>query len=103
MVFEVFGIYVHNFESVATRWLCNKRFLHFNVVSSAVLWGIWNNRNSIVFDRISRISMKQVWRLVLTYLRNWQKPFKELEQGKTMQFVERLVTSLKAPLALPER
>ena len=103
MVFEVFGIIVTNFESIATRWLCNKRFLHFNVATSAVLWGIWNNRNSLVFNRNSWISMKQVWRLVLTYLKNWQKPFKDLAQGGIVHLMEKLSSSLRAPLALPER
>jgi hypothetical protein len=36
---EVFYVHVSNFESIATKWLCNKKSMHFNVVSSAVLWG----------------------------------------------------------------
>ena len=30
-VFEVFGINVTNFESIASRWRCNKTYMHFNV------------------------------------------------------------------------
>ena len=101
IVAEVFDINVINFESIASKWLCNKKFLHFNVVSSAILWCIWNNRNSLVFNRTSWINMKQVWRLIMVYLKNWQKPFKDLEQGKTAQFLGLLVTRLKSPLPLP--
>jgi hypothetical protein len=33
-VFQKIYIVVDDFESIASRWLCNKRFLHFNIVSS---------------------------------------------------------------------
>jgi hypothetical protein len=58
---EVFGILINDFFSLASIWLCNKRFLQLNVVSSAVQWGIWNNRNSIIFNRKFWLNMKQVW------------------------------------------
>jgi hypothetical protein len=37
-VFKIFDIAVTDFESIASKWLCNKKFLHFNLVSSAVIW-----------------------------------------------------------------
>jgi hypothetical protein len=40
-VSQIFGIHVLDFESVASRWLWNKRFMHFNVVLFAILWGLW--------------------------------------------------------------
>jgi hypothetical protein len=43
--------------------------------------------------------MKQVWRLVLTYHRNWKVPFKELEGEKCGQFMDWLTAKLKKPLA----
>ena len=101
IVAEVFDINVTNFETIAAKWLCNKKFLQFIVVSSAILWGIWNNRNSLVFNQTSWINMKQVWRLIVGYLKIWQKPFKELEQGKAAHFLGLLVTRLKSPLTLP--
>jgi hypothetical protein len=63
LVFEVFGIKVTGFLCIASRWLCNTRFLQFNFVLSAIVWSIWNNRNSIVFNRKSWLNMKQVWHL----------------------------------------
>jgi hypothetical protein len=36
-------------ESIASKWLCNKISLHFNVVTYAILCGAgWNTKNSIV-------------------------------------------------------
>ena len=98
--FEIFGVQITDFESVASKWICNKSFMHFNVVSSAILWTIWNNRNNLVFDKVTWINMKQVWRLVLLYLRNWKIPFRDLESGKTAQFMELLISRLMSPLRL---
>jgi hypothetical protein len=36
-VSEVFDINVTNFETIASKWLCNKKFLHLNLVTSVVL------------------------------------------------------------------
>jgi hypothetical protein len=80
-VFEVFNIHVTDFESIASKWLCNKEFLHFNLVFSAVLWRLWINRNNLVFNKVTWINIKQVWRLVLSFLRGWKVPFKDLEGG----------------------
>jgi hypothetical protein len=55
---EVFDVHVTNFESIATKWLCNKKFMHFNVVSSAILWGLWLNRNNLVFNKTTWINVK---------------------------------------------
>jgi hypothetical protein len=62
MVFEVFGIRVTDFLSIASRWLYNTRHLQFNFVSSAIIWSIWNN-------------MKQVWHVLSEKLEDpIQKP-----------------------------
>jgi hypothetical protein len=65
-VAEIFEIYVQNFKSVAYRWLYNKRFMHFNVISSTILWGLWINRINLVFNKVTWINIKQVWRLVFS-------------------------------------
>jgi hypothetical protein len=87
-----------NFISVATRWLCNKIFAHFNIVSSDVLWGLWIKRNNLVFNKVIWINIKQVWRLVYSLLRDWKKPFRELEGGKITQFMDHLLVKLNDPV-----
>jgi hypothetical protein len=100
LVFEVFGIRVIDFLSIASRWLCNTRHLLFNFVSSAIIWSIWNNRNSIVFNRKTWLNMKQVWHLALSYLRSWKIPFKHQVWTKVDQFADLLTQKLRQPLEL---
>jgi hypothetical protein len=98
---EVFDVHVINFESIASKWLCNKKYMHFNVASSAVLWGLWLNRNNLVFNKTTWINVKQVWRMVFFLLRDWKNPFMDQENGKSTQFMDLLLANLKAPLCLP--
>jgi hypothetical protein len=100
MVFVVLGIRVTDFLSIASRWLCNTRHLQFNFVSSAIIWSIWNNRNSIVFNRKTWLNMKQVWHLALSYMRSWKIPFKHQVWTKVDQFAELLKQKLSQPLEL---
>jgi hypothetical protein len=65
------------------------------------LWGLWLNRNNLVFNKTTWINVKQVWRMVFFLLRDWKKPFKDLESGRNAQFMDLLLASLKAPLCLP--
>jgi hypothetical protein len=67
---EIFSIRINDFLSLASKWLCNRRYLQFNFVSSVVIWTIWNNRNSIVFNRNPWLNMKQVWQRLPRYLRD---------------------------------
>jgi hypothetical protein len=50
-IFKIFNILVTDFESIASKWLCNKKFIHFNLVSSTVLWTLWINRNNLIFNK----------------------------------------------------
>jgi hypothetical protein len=86
IVEKVFDCNIDNFESIASKWLCNKKFLHFKLVTSATLWGLW---------------IKQVWRLVLSFIKEWKVPFKELEGGKSSQFLNCLLVLLRSRLPLP--
>ena len=37
------------FESVATKWVCNRKFINRNMITSVVLWGIWKLINNLCF------------------------------------------------------
>jgi hypothetical protein len=69
IVEKVFDCSINNFESIASKWLCDKKFLHFNLVTSAAIWGLWINRNNLIFNKTSWINIKQVWRLVLSFVK----------------------------------
>jgi hypothetical protein len=102
LVEEVFRYRVEKYLDIASRWLCNKKFLQFNFISSAVLWGIWNSRNSLVFNRLTWLNLKQVWSVILSYLRNWKVPFKDQVWKEVDLFMELLVRRIKAPLRLAQ-
>jgi hypothetical protein len=57
-VFKIFGIAMTDFESIASKWICNKKFLHSNLVSSAVLWVLRINRNNLVFNKTTWLNIK---------------------------------------------
>jgi hypothetical protein len=82
MFLKSLTLFVTDFESTASKCLCNKKFLHFNLVSSVVLWTPWIYRNNHVFNKTTWLNIKQVWRLALSFLKDWKVPFKDLEGGK---------------------
>jgi hypothetical protein len=85
-VFKIFNILVIDFESIASKWLCNKKFMNFNLILSAVLWTLWINRNNLVFNKTTWLNIKQVWRVGLSFLKDWNVRFKDLKGGKTGSF-----------------
>ena len=97
---EVFGVEICDYYSLASKWLCGKRHLQLNVVSSAVLWSLWINRNNIVFNRKTWLNLKQVWHLILLHLRNWKVPFKHLEWPMVDKFMILLSSKLQSPLEI---
>jgi hypothetical protein len=97
---EIFGIRVHDFLSLASKWLCIRQYLQFNIVSSAIIWTIWNNRNSIVFNRNPWLNMKQVWQWLLRYLKDWKVPFKDQSWELVDRFTQLLIRRLWTLLAL---
>jgi hypothetical protein len=67
LVEKMFNHKVEKYLDIASRWLCNKKFLQFNFISSDVLWRIWNSRNSLVFNRLTWLDLKHVWRVILSW------------------------------------
>jgi hypothetical protein len=79
-------VIITDFLSIDSKWLCNNRYLQLNIVSSAILWGIWSNRNTIVFNIKAWLNVKHVWHLILGYLRDWKIPFKDQDWALVDQF-----------------
>jgi predicted HTH transcriptional regulator len=47
---EIIGFPIgQDYESIASCWLCNKKFGVVNSLTSAVCWGLWKLRNSLCF------------------------------------------------------
>lgn len=66
---QIFSVDIVDCESLVNHLLCNKKHFHLNIMPSAILWRLWNYRNSLVLNRHSWISMK-VWSLIVKYLGN---------------------------------
>lgn len=86
-----------NFESVASRWLCNKKFLIQNMTSSANLWTIWKVRNLLCFQNGNWRDVTQLWSKATALLKNWRIicPKEELQKFDTM--VERMQAMCSRP------
>jgi hypothetical protein len=97
---KFFDVEIIDFLSLASKWLCNKRYLQLNVVTSAIIRSIWNNRSSIVFNHNSWLNMKQAWQWVLGYLRIWRTPFKDQSWEMVDHFTTHLIRKLQVPLVL---
>ena len=87
-----------DFESVASLWIANKKYMVCNIVTSTVIWVIWKLRNSLCFQGVPWSGMKKVFVMVGRLLRNWLPMFK-LELQEKVEPVICLVKN-EASLAL---
>jgi hypothetical protein len=60
------------FESIAGKWLCNKKFGVCNMVSVAVCWSLWKLRIFLYFQGGAWTGMRLLWRMVPPMLRSWR-------------------------------
>jgi hypothetical protein len=75
-----------NFEFVATLWIANKKHLCHNIISSAVLWGLWNFRNKICFQGFKWTGEKALILWVDRFMRRWC-PMSNQELGSSVGLV----------------
>lgn len=61
-----------NFESVASKWLCDKKNLVVNMFSSALMWSLWKLRNSLCFQNGSWQSSRALWCQIIRMARSWE-------------------------------
>lgn len=50
------------------------------------MWGLWNARNDLGFNKCSWISIKQVLNLIVGYLGDWMKLLKEPLAGEMLNY-----------------
>ena len=89
---------IHNYESLACKWLHGQKSDCLNTISAGVLWGLWLSRNDMIFRNQTwqdiKTLLRRIWRCMLT----WRLIFQgSLEAGVT-QWCNFLEASLKAPL-----
>jgi hypothetical protein len=74
-----------------------------NTICAAVLWGIWKNRNVVIFDGQTWLCVKQVWWLILKAVKKWRLIFKPEMQASVDHFSHHISTLLRTLGALPWR
>jgi hypothetical protein len=71
MISQAAGVVVGgSFENFDARWLCNKRFLVINMISSATLWALWKKRNNVCFQNVQWRNMKEIVGKMVGLLQN---------------------------------
>lgn len=89
-----------NLESIASLWVAGKQLDLLNIVCSAILWGIWKFRNSMIFNGVFWMSIKQIWWRILKLVRKWKVIFKEHTKLALENFEGQLMKIIRSPLAL---
>lgn len=88
-----------SYLDIASCWLCNKKFLVRNMLTTAVLWAIWKLRNSICFQNVGWRNLKQLWQMAWCMLGSW----KVLCPVKYLQELESYIAVLENLRSRPER
>jgi hypothetical protein len=84
---EFFAIHIGaNYESVARFWVSNKKNSALNSITSATLWCIWKFRNSMVFDNVHWLNIKQVWFLLMRTVKHWSNLSQGVHAEKMLAF-----------------
>ena len=60
-----------NFESIGSMWLSRKRFIVHNILTSAVLWGLWKLRNELCFQNTPWRDIRILLMRVTVLAQNW--------------------------------
>jgi hypothetical protein len=91
---------IPNYESLACKWLCEKKDAILNIVSAGFLWGLWLTRNDLVFHNDTWQDIRKVLRRIRRTVSTWKPMYSEyLEVGVT-QWCVFLETTYRAPLEL---
>ena len=97
---ECFGFNVGmNFESIGNMWLSRKKFIVHNILTSAVLWGLWKLRNELCFQNMSWRDIRILLMKVAILAQNWLILCPETSKAE----LSGLIGKLKLMAAMPGR
>ena len=97
---ECFGFNVGmNFESIGNMWLSRKKFIVHNILTSAVLWGLWKLRNELCFQNMSWRDIRILLMKVAILAQNWLILCPEISKAE----LSGLIGKLKLMAAMPGR
>jgi hypothetical protein len=76
-----------SYISVASKWLHRERFYSANIITFAVLRGLWLTRNDHVFQNQVSLDVKTVLRRILRLTVKWRPIFKQEKSGGDEEMV----------------
>lgn len=79
-----------DFEYMATFWLANKKHILTNIVSSAVIWCLWNFRNKMCFEGLVWTGTKAVLLWTARMLRRWKPMYTQDLEVKVNSVIQDL-------------
>jgi hypothetical protein len=90
-VVDFLGIAIgSDYFSVASKWLQKEKYYCVNVISSAVMRGIWLKRNDFIFNKQVWVDVKVVMRRIQRLLVEWRPIFKEGKMDVMMSWLSSL-------------
>jgi hypothetical protein len=89
-----------NYISVASRWLLKNKCYVVNVISTAVLRGIWLIRNDMIFNKQDWTGIKAVLRRVYRLSMEWKIIIKEVKMGEMETWLYFLDQLIQKPLKI---
>jgi hypothetical protein len=86
-VSEYLGVEIGaDYTSVASKWLCKKKFATVNVISTAVLRAVWLTRNDFVFKHQVWSDVKLIWNRICRLSMEWKIIYSEAKMEAMMRF-----------------
>jgi hypothetical protein len=89
-----------DYLSIASKWLHKDKFYCVNIVSTAVLRGMWLTRNDFVFKKQGWGDVKLIWRGILNMSMEWRPIYKESKIEMMMSWLSFLEKLIRAPLQI---
>jgi hypothetical protein len=86
--------------SIASKWLHKDKFYGASIISIALLWDIWLNRNDFVFNKQVWSDVRIILRRIMTLTREWKVIFKEAKMEEMMGWSYFLEKQIRGPLRL---
>jgi hypothetical protein len=89
-----------SFESIGLCWLCDKKFLTINMITSAALWALWKLRNEMCFQNRAWRNMGHLPMRVVSLIQNWIILCPEGRKEELKAFAVQLMLSARKPETL---
>jgi hypothetical protein len=86
-----------NYLSVVGKWLDKKKYSVINMITAAVLRGLWLTRNNFIFNNQVWSDVKMIWRLIRKLSSEWMLLCKEENLEKTRNWLSFLDMLIQGP------